>query len=267
MAAGEDPDAREGMAVESRSTQAWIRAQDDLVCRVCGSAELRELGRVRGFRFVECARCAFSFAPAVSRERMADLYTGGYHGPERGAPSHGWGDTGFLEPALQRLRDAHPLRILDFGTGQSLIPEQLRRRGHRVVAVDVAPPLRPHPDRLTGVLREMALPARQFDLVYSFQVFEHLPEPVPELEELLRLTRPGGLVAIHTDMEVPEREAGFQEWWYVMPPDHCAFYRHRTFHAVLEGTPHRVAACAPKYLYIEAWADAAERASAPEDTK
>ena len=37
------------------------------------------------------------------------------------------------------------------------------------------------------------------------------------------------MIAIHTDMETPERENGLACWWYATPPDHCAFFRHRTF--------------------------------------
>lgn len=86
----------------------------------------------------------------------------------------------------------------------------------------------------------------------AFQVFEHLPEPRPALAELLRLTRPGGLVLVHTDMEAPERdERGFTGWWYVAPPDHCCLFRHRTFAVPLAGTPHRIVWRDPKSVLIE----------------
>ena len=221
-------------------------------CRVCGSPALASLGEVSGYEFVECGRCAFTFAPRLDRAFMAELYSAGFHGPEDGAPEVGWADPSFLVPALALLEGRGPLQVLDFGTGQSFIPDLLRADGHRVIGVDVVPPLRPHPDRLTGDLLELELDAGKFDLVFSFQVFEHLPEPMPCLRELLRLSRPGGLVLIHTDMETPEREAGFREWWYVLPPDHCCFYRHQTFETFLAGTPHRIVYRDPKCVIIEA---------------
>ncbi len=68
----------------------------------------------------------------------------------------------------------------------------------------------------------------------------------------MRLTRPGGLVLAHTDMETPERdERGFTGWWYVAPPDHCCFFRHRTFDVALAGTPHRIVRRDPKSVLIE----------------
>jgi hypothetical protein len=63
-----------------------------------------------------------------------------------------------------RLRWRAPLRILDFGCGQSLVPDMLRDEGHRVIAVDLAPPLRACPDRLTGPLDALDLAPRGFDL-------------------------------------------------------------------------------------------------------
>lgn len=77
--------------------------------------------------------------------------------------------------------------------------------------------------------------------MFSYQTFEHLPEPRPFLVELLRLTRrDGGSFSFIPIMETPEREAGFADWWYVMLSDHCAFYRHRTFERFLERTPHEL---------------------------
>lgn len=237
---------REGRALPA----AAPARRSTLACRACGGRVLEPLGRVKGYDFVECATCAFAFAPAITPRVLEELYAKGYHGPEEGAPEAGWApdEAEFLAPALERLGEG-PLRILDFGTGQSRVPDALRAMGHRCVAVDVAPPEREHPDRLTGNLLDLDLPP-SFDLAYSYQVFEHLPEPRPYLRRLLALTRPEGFVLVHTDMETREREEGFTKWWYVTPPDHCSFYRHRTFDAMLAGTPHRVVHRSPEVVLV-----------------
>lgn len=230
---------------------------------MCGSTGLRGVGAVQGYDFVECGRCGLVFAPEITEARMADLYREGYHGLGEGAPEVGWADSKFLQPALDLAGRDRQLRVLDFGTGQSLIPDLLRSQGHRVTAVDVVPPVRPHADRLTGDLPELALESAQFDLAYSFQVFEHLPAPRRYLEELLRLVRPGGLVHVHTDMETPERADGFASWWYVLPPDHCTFFRHRTFEHLLRGTPHRIVFREPKAVTIQVGARPARDTPGP----
>jgi SAM-dependent methyltransferase len=223
----------------------------EVSCRWCESRALKDLGEVKGYSFVECWNCGFTFCPYISQELMDRLYALGYHASEEGVPEFGWSKPGFLEPALALFTPEESLKILDFGCGQSIVPEKLRRQGHKVIAVDVTEPIRPHPERLTGNILDLHLESDQFDLVYSFQVFEHLPNPVPILHELLRLSKPHGYILIHTDMEPPERREGFQEWWYVLPPDHCSFYKIKSFHKILEGSPHLLVEGTPKYVIIQ----------------
>lgn len=221
-------------------------------CPMCDSHRISTEGVVEGYTFVACDDCAFTYSPQISPDFLAERYADGYHGADEGAPDEGWAQTrpDFLDVAMDLLHERRPLRILDFGTGDSLTPSHLRRWGHHVTAIDVQPPLHPHPDRLVGDLIEERLPKSSFDLTYAFQVFEHLPRPRPYLDELLRVTKVGGLVLIHTDMEMPERDEGLEEWWYVLPPDHCAFYRHKTFDRYITGTPHRIVHRDPKRIVI-----------------
>ena len=195
---------------------------------MCGCSGVRHEATVHGIVFVTCCNCLFTFAPEIDAAAMERMYANGFHGKQEGAPERGWADASFLAPALS-MADAPASRVLDFGAGESVVADVLRARGSRVIEVDVAPSAAPHRDRLTGSLFDLKLPRDSFNLVYSFQVFEHLPEPKPYLDELVEVAAPGGLVLIHTDMETEERSSGFSNWWYVMPPDHCSFYRHRTF--------------------------------------
>lgn len=243
--------AGEAPASSSSSVEHALR------CRMCLGIDLQPTGTVSGFGFVTCAARAFSFAPVIRPETLETAYSSGWHSHLDGAPQTGWADPSFLDPALQLVDTARGLDILDFGTGQSLATDILRSRGHKVTAVDVVPPARPHPDRLTGLLLDLKLPAGSFDLAFAFQVFEHLPEPRPILDELLRLTRPGGIVLIHTDMEVPDREQGIENWWYVTPLDHCSFFRHRTFDTVFRDTVHHVVWRDTKMIAIRAGATGA----------
>ncbi len=43
---------------------------------------------------------------------------------------------------------------------------------------------------------QIAFPAASFDLVYSFSVFEHLPDPKAVLHEAMRVVKPGGVMYI-----------------------------------------------------------------------
>jgi SAM-dependent methyltransferase len=211
------------------------------ICRMCLGSSVSAAYHVQGFSFHECRDCGFVFSPDFDSPPLTNMYQSGARDVEAGAPDCGWADPAFLDPAFDMLGWQAPMTVLDFGAGQSRVPDILRLRGHRVIAVDVVPPKIPHADRLTGELLDLNLPEGYFDLAYSFQVFEHLPEPRDILFELLRLVRDEGLVLIHTDMETPERDVdGFEHWWYVTPPDHCSFYRHKTFDKALSGSLHQI---------------------------
>jgi SAM-dependent methyltransferase len=121
--------------------------------------------------------------------------------------------------------------VLDFGCGNSPFADQLRVHGHRVLAVDLRPPRRPHPDRLTGDLCALALTEAQFDLAYAYRVFEYLPEPQPYLDELLRLTKRGGMALIHTPAASNHRPGAAH------PAEHTCPYRHRLFSTILKHKP------------------------------
>jgi SAM-dependent methyltransferase len=88
-------------------------------------------------------------------------------------------------------------RWLDVGTGTGTLPEAILAAGGRAVALDVSdhrsngaartPFVRGSGDRLP--FRDSA-----FDGVLSSNVLEHVPDPWAMIDELLRVSRPGGFV-------------------------------------------------------------------------
>ena len=55
---------------------------------------------------------------------------------------------------------------------------------------------RPNVELLQGALPDTKLPSNHFDYVWCQYVFEYLHEPMPALEELVRVARPGGRVVV-----------------------------------------------------------------------
>lgn len=216
------------------------------VCKCCGEKQLREKGQKNGYIFWECIECSFIFTN-IGYGEMVETYKSGYHDIEDGAPKKGWAySLEFLSPAISCL-PGRKLKILDFGCGESYIPDRLRQLDHEVIAVDIVPPLKPHPDRLTGDILKMDITDESFDLIYSYQVFEHIPDPVPVVEKLTALLKKNGVLLIHTDMETEERYSGkFVDWWYVLPPDHCSYFTHKTFQMIFSNVNCRVIYNDPK---------------------
>lgn len=99
----------------------------------------------------------------------------------------------------------HPLEgatILDVGGGPGYFCSAFEARGARYVALDAdAGEMRLHgrrPGPRTVLGRGDALPFGEetFDVAYSSNVLEHLCEPWRTADEMVRVTRPGGLIAI-----------------------------------------------------------------------
>ncbi|MEJ4098771.1 class I SAM-dependent methyltransferase [Corynebacterium mastitidis] len=113
-------------------------------------------------------------------------------------------DTAELLESLHRDAGRGPLRsqrILDVGGGPGYFAAEFERRGARYVSVE------PDVGEMAAAGIEVAasvrgsgldLPFRTgaFDLVYSSNVAEHVPEPWRMGEEMLRVTAPGGLMVL-----------------------------------------------------------------------
>jgi SAM-dependent methyltransferase len=133
-----------------------------------------------------------------------DRYTHGHH--ESVLRSHTWrtaaNSAGYLIPRLAAGQD-----LLDVGCGPGTITCDLARLvvPGRVIGVDAAPEVvaraetGQRPDNLSFEVADVyRLPFEDasFDVVHAHQVLQHLSEPVAALREMLRVLRPGGVVAV-----------------------------------------------------------------------
>lgn len=93
-------------------------------------------------------------------------------------------------------------RVLDVGGGPGFFAEAFAARGSTYIAVDAdAGEMRLHgraPGPRTVQASGTALPFADgaFDIAYSSNVLEHVPEPWAMADEMVRVVRPGGLVVI-----------------------------------------------------------------------
>ena len=108
---------------------------------------------------------------------------------------------------LPRLHDGQ--RLLDVGSGPGTITADLARLVREVVALEVdddaAALTRAELDRqgvtnatvVVGDVHALDVDALggAFDVVHAHQVLQHVADPVRALREMLRVTRPGGIVA------------------------------------------------------------------------
>jgi SAM-dependent methyltransferase len=109
---------------------------------------------------------------------------------------------------LPRLRPG--LDLLDVGSGPGTITVDLAERiaPGRVTAVEMTEQAlaltRAEVERrgiqtvsfLVGDVHELDLPSDSFDVVHAHQVLQHVADPVAALREMMRVCKPGGVVAV-----------------------------------------------------------------------
>ena len=94
-----------------------------------------------------------------------------------------------------------PARLLDIGCGAGWSTSLFAIEGYDATGLDLNPNgFEPQvAERLTYIASSgMALPFpdHQFDVVTTYQTLEHIPDPAKMLDEMVRVCRPGGVVAV-----------------------------------------------------------------------
>jgi len=106
--------------------------------------------------------------------------------------------------------------VLEFGCGPGpVLGELLKREGFDV---DLYDPYF-YPNQVED---------KKYNLITSTEVFEHLKDPLNELNNLSWKLESGGWLAIQTEFH-PPNETDFLKWWYRQDPTHIGFFTSQTF--------------------------------------
>jgi 2-polyprenyl-3-methyl-5-hydroxy-6-metoxy-1,4-benzoquinol methylase len=132
-------------------------------------------------------------------------------------------DPDYLErrPAINAARmvrrydqDRATIRILDYGGGNGLLARRLRTAGF--AHVTTYDPFTPE---------FCSRPDDTFDLITSYETFEHLPDPLPVLDVLVDMLTPSGAVLFSTLVQPPDLD---MTWWYIAPRNgHVSLFSER----------------------------------------
>lgn len=189
-------------------------------CPLCRSERVRPLARAHGRSYLECGECGLVHVPP--EDRLGPAEERAHYGTHENDPDDP-GYRAFLDRLAAPLAERLPAGAqgLDFGSGPGpALSRMMRERGY---SVEVYDPFFA-PDR--AVLR------RAYDFVTCTEAVEHFFHPAEELERLDRLLRPGGWLAIMTELLREDRD--FAKWRYARDPTHVAFFRPRTMRWIAE---------------------------------
>jgi 2-polyprenyl-3-methyl-5-hydroxy-6-metoxy-1,4-benzoquinol methylase len=194
------------------------------------------------YRIKRCVSCDVEFSEprtAVSGEWYAAA------APLRletfsGVPSQDWRFKSFLSEELPAGS------LLDIGCGDGGFLELVKKRGWKVAGFD-------YDERVAQAARDKGLSdvsaeefldfvrrrkEGEFDAVTLFDVLEHTPEPLRFLEEVRRILRPGGALAVTLPNALRPLPWGREEHDY--PPHHFTRWTPKALREFLENNGFRV---------------------------
>jgi len=217
-----------------------VQSQELSRCPACNSASFSPAFRHSGYQLVRCDMCRLLFvnpqAPAMVTDQIyekvyfdkRDVATGSV-APEKVKEFR-------LLSGKERLADIEktkrpPGRLLDVGCAEGFFLESAKAGGWECYGVELssfgAEVARQAGvgEIFTGTLRDAKYPDNHFDVVTMFDVIEHLHDPKVELEEVLRILKPGGMYYTLTpDAKSPPARLMGKRWFEIKPPEHLFYF-------------------------------------------
>jgi SAM-dependent methyltransferase len=217
------------------------------ICPLCGSTAQRPYLHIDGYQIVQCQRCRFLFvSPPPSEVELAAFYQQPdyYKGSPLGYTDYFGHRASHERLARSRLRRIERLRpergrLLDVGCAAGFFLKVAQDRGWEVHGVDISEDMAAYARQLTGgpvAPRVSALGAApaSFDAITCWEYIEHIPDPRDEVDRLVKLLQPGGVLALSTPnirywtaIHRPE------QWREFKPPAHIGFFDSATLRQML----------------------------------
>jgi SAM-dependent methyltransferase len=191
------------------------------------------------FQLLQCSRCNFISVVNPITD-LSEIYNEAYYEgrgadplvdyvfelehPEQTVRIFEW--RGILKAVRHHYRpELDGVRWLDYGSGAGGLVRFLRGRNIEAYGFDVGGFA--DQARARGVQNltsfELTDLRNSFDVISLIEVLEHIHDPVPFLQSVGQLLRPGGLLFLTTGNADPHRHS-FASWGYVIPEVHISYF-------------------------------------------
>ncbi len=206
-------------------------------CLICQSGRLSDLETFASSYLCKCGSCGFVFSRKIpADEELNEHYLG-------------YGRNDYLSPVtikrynelldqFEKYRVTN--RMLDVGCGIGYFLEEAKKRGWEVygteytdVAVDICKDkgIIMH----SGMLNTVNYDLESFDVITSFEVLEHIYNPLEELSSFYQLLRKEGAVYVTTpNFNSLLRYRLKADYDMICYPEHLSYYTPRTLKNVFE---------------------------------
>jgi SAM-dependent methyltransferase len=212
-------------------------------CKACGASleGARVRGQKNGFTFLQCALCeAVTVDPFPTEAELTAFYQA-----YEGTTDYRRKQDKKIKRASKRLQKLMALTqgrdFLDVGCNYGFTVEAAKRLGLKAVGIDIdemavkASNESFGPSYQTISVVDYAVKGLQFDIAYSSEVIEHVPDPSAFVAALAKLVKPNGVLMLTTPdgghWRVPQ---DFAKWEAAIPPEHITYFSKKGMRILLE---------------------------------
>ncbi|MQA88961.1 MAG: methyltransferase domain-containing protein [Gemmatimonas sp.] len=180
-------------------------------CPLCGSDAVRHFACAHGRRYGECGTCRLiHLAPEQRLSSAAERTEYATHSNDPADPGYRTFLGRVSIPLMREL--AAGAEGLDYGSGPGpALSVMLQEQGFVVATYD--PFFAPDEELLS----------RTYDFITCTETAEHFFHPEREFDRFDRMLRPGGWLAVMTELYI--EEPAFEHWRYARERTHVCFYR------------------------------------------
>jgi len=221
-----------------------------LKCNLCGSDNNTVALSKRGYNVLRCNDCGFKFSNCMpSREDLDEIYGKGYF-TNYNQNKYGYEDYNkhkhlYIDLFVRKIEEIEKMKsrgsLLDVGCATGVMLDVARLRGWDVRGVDLSAYASGiareyyNLDVFTGTLHEAAFDDRSFDVVFMYDVIEHLTDPRSLLEEAARVLKDDGLLVINTpNVEGFLAKLLHSKWFHYKLQTHLAYFSPETLGTMLD---------------------------------
>ncbi len=206
-------------------------------CKVCDSNQIAFFVCKNGFNLYRCAQCSLKFVypvPNVTDQIYSSDY---FSGAEKGFGyvSYDEDKEAMREVFLSYLDKIESItknkgKLLDIGAANGYFLGLAKSRGWDVCGVEIseyaANQARQNGfDVITGTMKDAKISPNSLDVVTMWDVIEHFIDPVAEMNMIVNILKPGGLLIVNT----PDGNSLFarilgSKWHQLIPPEHLFYF-------------------------------------------
>ncbi len=209
-------------------------------CLVCQSNRIKQMPKYYEEKgLVKCQKCGFVFMEKVPTvDELNDYYKTYSYASEQYLSPLTILSYNLLLDEFEKYRKTN--KILDVGCGRGFFLKQARERGWEVYGTEYSEKAIEICTSENIIMKKGALSAdafdfKDFDVITSFEVLEHINNPHEELQQIYQLLRKGGLFYCTTpNFNSLLRYYLKTDYNVIVYPEHLSYYTKKTLNKVVK---------------------------------